>query len=129
MSQCTAKTTKGRRCKQKAVEGFEYCRRHKEIHVDLVAEMEAMRAERRANEEKMKRQINMLKNLLQEAEEKVKIDAAARRELALHRARTPRRRTQEGGSEAIDGDDYRWLALGLLAVGVGVMWWRRTPHK
>ena len=118
MSRCTAQTTKGRQCKQKAVEGFEYCPRHKETHVDLVAEMEAVTAANQAREEMLKKRIEKLEQLLIKANDKAKADNAARRELAQHRAR----QMQEGGGGSEDGDRYRWLMVWLLVAVSGGMW-------
>lgn len=112
MSRCTAQTTKGRQCKQKAVEGFGYCPRHKETNVDLVAEMEAAMAANRAREEKLKKRIEKLEQLLIKRNHKAEADRTALRE-------------KQEGEGRVDGRGGGWLVLGLLAVGVGMMWWRR----
>lgn len=112
MSRCTAQTTKGRQCKQKAVKGFDYCLGHKETHVDLVAEMEAAAAASNAREETLKQQIDNLEKLLVKANQRAEPNRQ-------------RQKTQEKRGESKDGDGYRWLMVWLLVGVSGVVWWRR----
>ena len=70
MSRCIAQTSKSRQCKQRVIEGSEYCVRHKELHVDLVAEMEVVEEANRVREEKLKQKIDKLEKLLVRANEK-----------------------------------------------------------
>jgi len=119
MSRCIAQTTKGRQCKQKVVEEFEYCARHKELYVDLVAEMEVVKEANKAREEKLKQKIDKLEKLLVRANEKAAADNAGRQEMMQHQVHSQK---QEGGG---DGRCGGWMVLGLLVLGGGSMWWRQ----
>lgn len=92
--------------------------------MDLVAEMEAAAAANKAREEKLKRRIERLEQLLVKANHRAEANRQQQRErqeggLGVGSGGG----APEGGSG--DGDRYRWLMVWLLVGVSGVMWWRR----